>query len=391
MAAPLSLQAQAVAEAPRLIPRLARLRELHTTGALSPPDLCVAYMVVTLALRYGGRAVAGRRKRPAEEAREEVPSRAPYDSAGLASQEVREILGEDLLSDQALRVCHHPGSRLEWEVPKDPTARAHVPGRVLFRPPASAAHVPDPRASGSAFHAGGGAALRKRADLPPAVVTDLRAPGLPGDGEVCGGRALLAAGGLLPVPAGHSQGAAFLPEPGQALGTVLELRVFGYERSGEPFADDPKVSAHGGHGAQDAGGCGPGPCRWGACDCQVRRVPARSMKDWTPALTEAGLMPKFEETFQQAWLQLILMHVEHVKEHFDVFSRSKVEVWSLQSPLQIGLDQVWMSSWKRQPVPGRLLCKRELLLSSFQTLACIVPSSVLDFSPGEQRCYHRSL
>ena len=181
------------------------------------------------------------------------------------------------------RVCHHPGSRLEWEVPKDPTARAHVPGRVLFRPPASAAHVPDPRASGSAFHAGGGAALRKRADLPSAVVTDLRAPGLPGDdaarpgahGEVCGGRALLAAGGLLPVPAGHSQGAAFLPEPGQALGTVLELRVFGYERSGEPFADDPKVSAHGGHGAQDAGGCGPGPCRWGACDCQFRRVPAR--------------------------------------------------------------------------------------------------------------------
>ena len=96
-----ALRERALAEAPRLSPKLEKLKELHSLGVLSPPDVCVCYILVTLSLRYGDRLLSGWR-RPRQERMQDVPQEPPHFSARLSDERVEELLGKDVLSNRFL-------------------------------------------------------------------------------------------------------------------------------------------------------------------------------------------------------------------------------------------------------------------------------------------------
>ena len=101
---PLALKERALSEAPCLISRLEGLKELYKRQVLSAPDVCVAYILITLALRHGpDRAVVGTRpKNDFGEKSVDVRQEEPYDSARLGDQQVQPILGGDVISDRTL-------------------------------------------------------------------------------------------------------------------------------------------------------------------------------------------------------------------------------------------------------------------------------------------------
>ena len=79
-----ALRKRALAEAPSLSPKLETVKELHGLGVLSPPDVCVCYILLTLSLRYGDRLLAGWR-RPQKES----PQRRPTGASPLLSETLR--------------------------------------------------------------------------------------------------------------------------------------------------------------------------------------------------------------------------------------------------------------------------------------------------------------
>ena len=95
------LRERALAEAPLLSPRLEELRELHGSGILSPPDVCVCYILLSLSVRYGDRLLAGWR-RPHKAELHDVPQETPHFSARLCDERVDTLLGKDVLSDRCL-------------------------------------------------------------------------------------------------------------------------------------------------------------------------------------------------------------------------------------------------------------------------------------------------
>ena len=101
----LSLHERALSEAPLLLPKLDALKDLYTQKILSPPDVCVSYILITLALRHGpDRMVVGTRKQ--QESCCEVPAELPFQSASLAEHQVQQLLGSDVISDRALSRLH---------------------------------------------------------------------------------------------------------------------------------------------------------------------------------------------------------------------------------------------------------------------------------------------
>ena len=83
-------------------PRARCISHLPKEQVLSPPDVCVLYILVTLLLRYGFRAVAGgRRPKPYND---DVRKEPAYHSALLS--ELVEVLGPDLLPDATLSRLH---------------------------------------------------------------------------------------------------------------------------------------------------------------------------------------------------------------------------------------------------------------------------------------------
>lgn len=102
----MDLKERALSEAPRLASKLEGVKELYTKEVLSSPDVCVAYILITLALRHGpDRAVAGTREKEKNKVGKghvDVPEEEPYYSARLSHLEVQRVLGHDVISDRAL-------------------------------------------------------------------------------------------------------------------------------------------------------------------------------------------------------------------------------------------------------------------------------------------------
>ncbi|CAE7391265.1 ASPH [Symbiodinium sp. KB8] len=96
-----ALRKRALAEAPSLSPKLETVKELHGSGVLSPPDVCVCYILLTLSLRYGDRLLAGWR-RPQKESPQDVPQEPPHFSARLCDERLDGLLGQDVLSERCL-------------------------------------------------------------------------------------------------------------------------------------------------------------------------------------------------------------------------------------------------------------------------------------------------
>ena len=101
----LGLHERALSEAPLLLPKLDALKDLYTWKILSPPDVCVSYILITLALRHGpDRMVVGTRQ--PQESCCEVPAELPFQSASLAEHQVQQLLGSDVISDRTLSRLH---------------------------------------------------------------------------------------------------------------------------------------------------------------------------------------------------------------------------------------------------------------------------------------------
>ena len=287
----LGLHERALSEAPLLLPKLDALKDLYTWKILSPPDVCVSYILITLALRHGpDRMVVGTRQ--PQESCCEVPAELPFQSASLAEHQVQQLLGSDVISDRTLSRLHlnreSATIRDFWMKARLHKISDYVPVCLDgfysgLRPLKLMFRIPDP-AELLAMQAAGARCVSAltsskmltqvfgHRDCLEMLLHDLAHM----EKFVEGGRFYQQVGFFVFL---HSSVAPFHEKwrknSRSKMGALLALCVSRHERGGESHVYDTEVSADGCHGTEDLARSRISNWRgWWSGNCQGRRLPA---------------------------------------------------------------------------------------------------------------------